>query len=421
MRTDKLLCISIPTYNRAAVLEQKLEHELPICAQLGIDVYVYDSSTEQDTQELCEGYQQRRLDNLYYVAVAADVPSNDKIYRIWREGAQAGYQYVWMINDHMTCIDAQGLQYILQCLRGGADFYLLHMQAQAEAVQRYADLNAFFQEAAWRLNGFGTAILRTEHFLEGTDWSYYRQKYVRQPYMNYSQIGYYFERLAELAAPQIAEIRLPRAWFVDFWRHERPAWDADTIRICTECWCRTLLALPAVYRHKVAAIRTQDKWFLARFKLLQYRQEHLYGLKLFLRYGRYFYLLHGAAVGHDFLIALLPYAWSRKLYYGRLLALAEQARAAGQPLYVYGAGRHGMECAQLLQALNIEFQGFLVTSLHGNPRGVLRHPVQEAECVLTKETPYVIIAVLTSGAAEVATYLRQLNPRVPYASFDALV
>ena len=78
---------------------------------------------------------------------------------------------------------------------------------------------------------------------------------------------------------------------------------------------------------------------------------------------------------------------------------------------IYGAGRHAVECAELLKDIEMDFDGFVVTKKQGNPDSLLGYPVQEAQSFLESENTLVIIAVLTSGVKEVEKYIEKIKSK----------
>lgn len=111
----------------------------------------------------------------------------------------------------------------------------------------------------------------------------------------------------------------------------------------------------------------------------------------------------------DFWIAVLPKSLAFKLYTGKLIADVSKANQNGGHVYIFGAGRHAAECASFFEECRIEFEGFVVTRLEGNP-GVLRnHSVFKAADQLKDKKSLVVIAVLSSGVNSVKNTLHSLQ------------
>lgn len=415
------LCVCMPTCNRSACIERILKEELELFRRTGIDLCIYDSSNKDDTKQLVSDYQCKGYGNLYYKQIDYSVHPNKKAYRIFREAERTGYDYIWMIHDHTYCSDEKGLRSILQALEAGYDFYLLNMQSREFRMTEIKDLDEFLLLGAWPLNSFGASILKVDPFLKGTDWKAMCKKYLQKKTLNYAHVGFYFERAAKIEGVRICRLELPREFFLDFLRYEKTSWDGETIRICTECWGSNILKIPAVYKKKYEALKTQDKWFLSKYKLIFYKKSGQFTVKSFLRYHKWFWRMTPETCLQNLLIAVLPFRVSKFICCNKLVKRIKNARKAHRKVLIYGAGRHAVECADLLKNIGLDFDAFIVTSKEGNPETLAGRPVFAAETALGKEGALIIIAVLTSGVREVEKYIQQLgkgNRALDYIVFE---
>ena len=401
---NKKLCVCIPTYNQSGAIKRVLDTELLIFKKYGIDMIICDSSEHQEIQTLTEAYQQEGAGNLFYQRFPSTLPSNEKVYEIFQWASESEYAYVWLIHDHTVC-NEDAVIYLLQELEKNFDFYLLNMQAGAYACECFGDLNEFLLKGAWRLNSFGASVLNTRTFLKQVDWEKMRKKYGGEKTLNYSHIGFYFERAAELADLRACQLFFERKDFLDFYRTKTISWSRDTLRICLECWGEVISRLPAVYTNKLEVMRTQDKWFLSKYSLLIYRKEKTYGLKTFLKYKKWIKKIYPEDYLRDFWISLLPVKLSFRIFAGDLMGKIWEVKRQGGELYIFGAGRHAAECGAFLEECRIRFDGFVVTSLEGNPKELKGHPVYEAAERLKERRSLVIIAVLSSGVEGVSNML----------------
>lgn len=162
-----------------------------------------------------------------------------------------------MIHNHTVCTE-NALIWLLEALNYEKDFYVLNMQSDREKIEKFENLNDFLLCSAWRLNSFGTSVIKTSTFLKGTDWKRISDKYNDEKTLNYSHIGFYFERASEINGVEVCEVFFDRKDFIDFKREEKINWSKDTIRICMECWGNVIMRLPEVYTKKQDTLRTQD-------------------------------------------------------------------------------------------------------------------------------------------------------------------
>ena len=415
------LCICMPTCNRSQCIGRVLEEELEILRKTGIDICIYDSSNDGAAKQLVLEYQDKGYQNLFYRSMDHSLHPNRKAYEIFKEAERFEYDYIWLIHDHTYCSDEKVLRYILEALSKNFDFYLLNMQGSGSKMTEIQSLDEFLVLGAWPLKRFGTSIVNVDSFLKGTDWTAVSGKYLQEKTLNYAHVGYYFERASQIKNVRLCRLELPREAFLDFLRYGKTSWDKETVRICTECWGSNILMLPDVYKSKRQALRTQDKWFLTKYKLIFYKKSGQYDFKSFIRYQKWFRLISPESFLQDMAIAALPFNASKYIFCHKLAKRVRNARKKNQKVLIYGAGRHAAECAKMLKNLGMGFDAFIVTSKMGNPENLLGHPVCEAKELLGKDPAFVIIAVLTSGAGEVEVYLGRLgnkNSGLDYMIFE---
>lgn len=398
--SNKKLCVCIPTYNRSEAIERVLREEIQIMKKYDIDIIVFDSSENDKTRKKVEDYKARGYNNLFYYKFAKEIPSNVKVYKIFKMMAKSDYEYIWLIHDHTIC-NENAVQHILYYLNENRDFYVLNMQADDYSCLLFNNITDFLYEGAWRLNSFGAAIVKRDTFLKGVDWKRISKKYNTKKTMNYSHIGFYYERAAELESFQACKICFNRKDFLDFQRTEKTSWNKETIRICLECWGSVITQLPDVYSNKIETLRTQDKWFVSKFALLSYKKHHTYGIIQFIRYNGWIKLIYPEDYIRDMLIAMLPYGIAKYVFNRNLQKQISKAQKNKEAIYIYGAGRHAVECESFLRECGIKIDGFIVTDLNGNPDCLNGYRVYAADSKLKEKNALVIVAVLTSGVSGV--------------------
>lgn len=403
----KKLCVCIPTYNRCDAIKAVLDIELDIFEKYGIDLVICDSSSNDEIKVLIENYKQK-VDCLYYKRFNSSSPSNEKVFQIFEWALSSEYAFIWLIHDHTVC-NEDAVSFLMQELEKDFDFYLLNMQADGYGNEEFTDINEFFLKGAWRLNSFGASVINTQTFLKSVDWEKMRGKYGGEKTLNYSHIGFYFERAAEINHLRACQLFFERKDFLDFYRTNEITWSGDTLRICLECWGEVITRLPEVYTDKLAVMRTQDKWFLSKYSLLIYKKEHKYNFKMFRKYRKWIKKIYPEDYFRDFWISILPIKWLLQYYTKGLKSRVYEAKNNGGNVFIFGAGRHAAECSAFFEECRLPFDGFVVTSLQGNPNELRNHTVYEAAARLKGQRSLVVIAVLSSGIEGVKKGLADLT------------
>ena len=95
----KRLAIAVPTYNRSKDIEYFIEQESFALGYEDVDLLIYDSSENEDTEQVVGKYLDDGFRNLIYIKYPSKMPSNEKFFRIYMELGEQ-YDYIWMIHDH---------------------------------------------------------------------------------------------------------------------------------------------------------------------------------------------------------------------------------------------------------------------------------------------------------------------------------
>lgn len=408
IRVKKKLCICIPTYHREAAVEKFLHDELDLLQKYGVDLYIYDSNENTKTYEIVDAYIQKGFKNLHYKKVDSKVFPSIKVFKIFKAAASSCYEYMWLIHDH-TVFREDALAFILDSLKLNHDFYVLNMQADSYGVEEFQDLNDFLLKSAWRLNSYGASILKVQTFLQDINWKEILKKYNTRKSWNYSHIGMYFERASQMEGFKGCQLFFDRKDFLDFQRTEKTSWSSETLRICLECWGNIINSLPDSYNNKIQVLRSQDKWFMSKYSILVYKKNREYGLKEFVKYGKWIRKIYPEDYMRNLQIAIMPYPIAQKIYNHKLYMRVESIKKKKGKVYIFGAGRHGMECAAYLREMEIDYNGFLVSDKEGNPETLDGHQVYQVEEALQRGRSLVLVAVVSSGAEAVTKKISSLN------------
>lgn len=93
------VAMCIPTYNRANVVEHTLGNGIEGYKKYGIDLYYYDSSTDNKTKEVVEKYINAGYDNIHYIAVEDGIRKAAMYYT--GMGMKKQYDYIWPAKDRV--------------------------------------------------------------------------------------------------------------------------------------------------------------------------------------------------------------------------------------------------------------------------------------------------------------------------------
>lgn len=397
--------ICIPTYNRSKSIEGVLNEELSALKNQGVDIYVYDSSEGNETEQIVERLISQGFDNLFLRKIDSSIHANEKVFMIYREMEHSKYDYIWMIRDRQT-INESTIQYVLSAIESNYPLYAVHIQRKKYASCLVNDLDQFLIDCALELTRFGTAIVSVKKFLWGTDWKFYEQKYLNPKTISFSHMGYYLTRSAELKDFVMCKLEIPKSGISDGKSHEL-SWEQNKLQIVFEGWGDVILSLPSAYKQKKHAIQTMSLEMVGKPSILYQKAKGYYGMLSFLRYRKWMKLVKPELYRFYMLSAILPMRTIKNLY---LHDIVHNLNRNGK-LYIYGAGLYGGMCSDLLDAYNIKYDAYLVSSMEGNPSELKGHKVRVAKDVLLGQNATVIIAVAMrfDSFVNIKNYLDELN------------
>lgn len=406
------LVICIPTYNRSEVIADVLGKELSLLAERRVDVILYDSSEGEAAKRVYLDYSAQGYSNLRYVRCDSHVHSNEKVYMIFREMEYSEYDYVWMIHDHKIC-SKTAIDYILEEIESRKDFYIISKLEQSEFCSTcISDKNVFFQRCAYLLTTYGASIINVKTFIKGTEWEEMKNKYLSAETINFSHIGFYFERAAQLPNFSASLLEFQHGSFVKSKEKEGCSWYNDSVRIWAECWPATILRLPSIYQNKQEVIRSIEAIHFSKKKMIDYRRQGLYDYKVFWQYARWLKLACSETLAIYFFLAILNPDITFNIYKRRFLKKLKQKSKDGKKIVIYGAGKYASECAALLKQEGIFIDAFVVNSLQHNPVSLLGCPVRQAgEYFKSEKEVLILIAVSHARQEEINEYLKSMEKR----------
>lgn len=161
---DHELCIVIPTANRADVIGDCLKETVDDYLRYNVDVLVWDSSENNDTQIEVEKIQKKGYTNIQYHRYTGKPDKfsiDDKVMDAYRFVASQ-YRYVWVIRDR-TMIHWDRIALKLQAsFKNDTDFIVLHNFNPDHPYhsRHYTDCQSFFREQFVDMTPLGITMLK---------------------------------------------------------------------------------------------------------------------------------------------------------------------------------------------------------------------------------------------------------------------
>ena len=255
MRIKKKLAICIPTYNRPGILSLKLWREAEYYNKFDIDVYVFDSSTDNLTQSVTEN-PYSKINNLYYVRIDSAIHSNLKAYMV-----EGDYSYVWLCSDSVTWNGSVFEEVEKSISNDRYDFLILNYKdIDILGNREYNNKDTFFQDCCWFMTLFGGTIVKSGTVLSDVPWEYLKKKYCVKNKINFSHLGLYFERLKSLSGFRAKHLSIPPEGVFLNGLGGHSGWYNDAFQLWLDYWPSAVYAFPDCYTQKDDVIRKHNKY-----------------------------------------------------------------------------------------------------------------------------------------------------------------
>lgn len=402
----KQLAISIPTYNQPEMMQEMMLRCLPVYRELEIDIYVFDSSPGKETETILQQYQAENK-NLYYRRLPADTHSNRKVLDAYREIIGLGkYEYLWLCPDYIQ-LTRQGTECVLSACSKGYDICVLNYRDVEHIGEKvYTDINTFFLDCAWHMSSYMATVIRMSSFAD-VEWETFYRRYTTPKRISHSHVAFYFEQLAKL--PHAAAVHIPLSsahMRVSSYRKES-MWKKDIFPVWCEYWPDMIYALPENYSFKKEAVKKLgvNTGMFGWKNFISLRKEKIYDRNVYRTYQKEWKNMTNVPPLCLYLLACMPAGLAGTLQRtGRKrCALNRRLRRFSrkqEEIFVYGCGFMAEKTSQLLEELQIEYQGYVVSDCSSEKRSFHGLPVMEYGEFLQRRSKAGVILALNQKNAE---------------------
>ncbi|MBO4266076.1 MAG: hypothetical protein J5910_02700 [Lachnospiraceae bacterium] len=259
---NKVACCYL-TYGHPEAMEEVLEHICEPYGKKGIDIYVYDSSEDNDTEEIVRRYTEKERCRLYYIPVRFIASGDEKyLYVIRQNGLEDHYDYVWPVKDRCW-FSGETLDNICTAIDEDHDLvFTADERDRFELVKHnlkevYTDPVEFFADYGALTTNWECIIRRTDTMLDPVDWDKYVSLYGIGEDNNFNQTVTTFVRLSEMDK---CSVRVVPNGINDKHYSDKAVsmWNSRLLEVWIDRWIPAIYSLPSIYdEHKLAVIKTQ--------------------------------------------------------------------------------------------------------------------------------------------------------------------
>ena len=240
------IAVCVMTYNHPDTIEDVLKESVDDYKELGIDIYYYDTSENEDTRNIIKDWQHRGYDNLYCVDYAPKELAVPKMFQVIEgKGLQKEYDYIWPIKDRSWCPRAT-LEQIMEAVERGYDAIFLGVGGEIGQNTEYSRAELFYRDWGWLATSIDVTIFKRDSMIA----TYYRmvgeQIYERDRicgWYHYSTLLYMFywknNPLVYVICNEEAKINNSQL--------SKSGWEERIFEIWKDSWIEINESLPDVY------------------------------------------------------------------------------------------------------------------------------------------------------------------------------
>lgn len=172
MEKNNRISYCIPTYNRSAEIGGILDKLLPILDKYGIDLYVYDSSSNNETEIVSKNYSS--YENFHYIKLPSEITPHEKTRLIFTGAYQVGkYDYIWLVKDRVYCSEDL-IKRVLDTAENDHDAIFLRAIETKHTYNitrdYYDDPVQLYHDWGWLITSWDVLLLSRKNILDKINW-----------------------------------------------------------------------------------------------------------------------------------------------------------------------------------------------------------------------------------------------------------
>lgn len=180
------VAMCIPTYKRASVVDEILEHAIDGYTKMGIDLYFYDGSPDDETKQVVEKYVEKGYTNIKYMKFPPEVKRGALM--LTGEGFEKQYDYIWPVKDR-TWFGESTLIAIEKAMEEEFDVVFLGTFRDYSnlglGTKTYENMKEFYLNWGFLATSIDVTIYKRTSMLENITYDGYIKDYVPSSFSHY--------------------------------------------------------------------------------------------------------------------------------------------------------------------------------------------------------------------------------------------
>jgi hypothetical protein len=258
---------------------------------------------------------------------------------------------------------------------------------------------------------FGNVFINVKSFLNDNDWEVLENKYLTKDKINFSHICFIFDRIGSINA--FRGVRLTDKPYEISKLKRESTWYFEWMNIWLNIWQNAVFSLPELYTksNEFSSILV-NKSIMHDYFFMHMKRCGYFNLKHCLRYMPKWKNHSGFGVRKFFGYCLLPAClieWNNCRKKAKYTAFIENELkdycAKHKKLFIYGAGQLAGKVAQWMDSLNIDYDGFILSSK--KQRFFSNHRVFRYDEIFDDKNTGIVFAVNKTNQKEIKDSLSE--------------
>lgn len=249
------------THNHPDVVKYVLNTVQKYYDQYGVDIYIYDSSTNSDTRDIVDRMIAEGAGNLFYVKVDDKIGGDGKMLQVLKEyGIKKSYDYIWPNKDRSYVFE-KTIKKIQDVSQKKYDGILIETwnPIETDRIEHKQDYDKveFFGTFGWLVNSWEAVLFSTKMLSYIKDWDKFEQRYHLGSDNCFNQSMVFFGGLdlvenARVGLVSFEDVELRNCNLAS------SAWGNDIFDVWGENWPEAIERLPSCYdKYKKKVIKDQ--------------------------------------------------------------------------------------------------------------------------------------------------------------------
>lgn len=346
-----------------------MENCFLIYLQYNIDVFIYDSSDNRLTEYVVEKW--KKYVNIHYIKIDSFIHSNVKVYNIFKEFSESlNYEYIWICADYIRWTPNVLEKVSLSILKGYDMIIVNHRDVEDIGDKIYSNKNILFEECAWCMTLYGATILKISTMLLNVQWNKLFNKYMTPECIYHSHVALIFEQLNVMENYQVIHLSLNKNDFICSNIVKISGWKKDIFYVWCYCWPEMIKKLPKTYQNKNIVIKKHgvNSKILSYEKLKEFRKENILNFRIYLLYANKWHTLTDVCKWKILALSIMPLVCIKKIEQKQinerwLKNKIKRFCKKYKTIYIYGAGKNAERYTKYFEALEIEFEAYIISNL----------------------------------------------------------